>query len=85
MWLSLMERVLTACSFGATALALNLVPVVGLLFNITSTIGAALWANKLEDSEASSAGSGRHVENVGQSAGDVSLEDKVRVEFDQDL
>ncbi|KAF8163084.1 hypothetical protein B0H34DRAFT_694074 [Crassisporium funariophilum] len=35
-------------AFGAAALGLNLVPVVGLLFNITSTIGAAIWANKLE-------------------------------------
>ncbi|KAF8906047.1 hypothetical protein CPB84DRAFT_1676129 [Gymnopilus junonius] len=69
-------------AFGATALALNLVPGVGLLFNITSTIGAALWANKLEDTEASSAGSGRHVDHVGQSAGDVSVEDKVRVKLD---
>jgi len=70
------------CRFGATALALNLVPVVGLLFNITSTIGAALWANKLEETEASSAGSGRRVDDVGQAAGDVSVEDKVRVEFE---
>ncbi|KAF9475683.1 hypothetical protein BDN70DRAFT_908031 [Pholiota conissans] len=35
-------------AFGATALGLNLVPVVGFLFNITSTIGAALWASNLE-------------------------------------
>jgi hypothetical protein len=38
-------------SFGATALALNLIPVIGLLFNLTSTIGGALWASKLERTE----------------------------------
>jgi len=35
-------------AFGAVALALQLVPVVGLLFTLTSTCGAALWAADLE-------------------------------------
>lgn len=35
-------------SFGAVALALDLIPIAGLVFNFTSTIGAALWANDLE-------------------------------------
>ncbi|KDR81388.1 hypothetical protein GALMADRAFT_58777 [Galerina marginata CBS 339.88] len=55
-------------AFGATALALNLVPVVGLLFNITSTIGAALWANQLEKGE-----TGR-VDNVDQVKVEVGTE-----------
>lgn len=35
-------------AFGMTALLLNLVPLVGLLFGFTSTVGAALWASDLE-------------------------------------
>ncbi|KAG7086732.1 hypothetical protein E1B28_002665 [Marasmius oreades] len=35
-------------AFGATSLALQLVPFVGTVFSITSTVGAALWANDLE-------------------------------------
>lgn len=35
-------------SFGITALLLNLVPVAGLAFGFTSTVGAALWASDLE-------------------------------------
>jgi hypothetical protein len=38
-------------SFGAVCLALNLIPVIGLLFNMTSTIGAALWASKMESTQ----------------------------------
>ena len=34
--------------FGAVSLALQLVPFVGTAFSITSTVGAALWANALE-------------------------------------
>ncbi|PPQ63196.1 hypothetical protein CVT24_005741, partial [Panaeolus cyanescens] len=34
--------------FGAAALALNLVPVVGSIFNVASVVGAALWACKFE-------------------------------------
>jgi len=35
-------------AFGAVALLLNLIPFVGTLFNITSSVGAALWASKME-------------------------------------
>ncbi|KAJ3981474.1 hypothetical protein F5890DRAFT_1417604 [Lentinula detonsa] len=35
-------------AFGAIALALDLVPIAGLVFSFTSTIGAALWASDLE-------------------------------------
>ncbi|KAF8197407.1 hypothetical protein BJ912DRAFT_846356 [Pholiota molesta] len=66
-------------AFGATALALNLVPVVGLLFNLTSTIGAALWASNLEKTRASSYGTGRKVDQPGQSAGDMGTKDEVKV------
>ncbi|CAA7267987.1 unnamed protein product [Cyclocybe aegerita] len=68
-------------AFGATALALNLVPVIGLLFNLTSTIGAALWANKLEKTEVSAAGPIRRVEDVGQSANEIPMRDQVKVEL----
>lgn len=70
--------------FGATALALNLVPFVGLVFTITSTVGAALWANQLEKSNSSTIGSGRHVEHNGESAADshvATSKDEVNVEF----
>ncbi|TEB36037.1 hypothetical protein FA13DRAFT_1902342 [Coprinellus micaceus] len=35
-------------AFGATALVLNMIPIAGFAFNLTSTVGAALWAGKLE-------------------------------------
>lgn len=35
-------------SFGVTSLVLNLIPIAGFAFSITSTVGAALWAGKLE-------------------------------------
>jgi len=38
-------------AFGATTLGLNLVPVVGPIFMLTSTVGAALWACELEKKE----------------------------------
>lgn len=66
------------CSFGAAALALNLVPVVGLLFNITSTVGAALWASNLEKRRASY-GNGRPADKAGQSTADGGREEQVRV------
>ncbi|KAJ7632290.1 hypothetical protein FB45DRAFT_912058 [Roridomyces roridus] len=37
-------------AFGAVALALNLVPVVGPVFQLTSAVGAALWACEMEKS-----------------------------------
>ncbi|KAJ7684770.1 hypothetical protein DFH06DRAFT_1463020 [Mycena polygramma] len=38
-------------AFGATTLGLNLVPVLGPVFMLTSTVGAALWACDLEKKE----------------------------------
>jgi len=43
-------------AFGATALGLSLIPIAGLLFGITSTVGAALWASELEKKDGSDAG-----------------------------
>lgn len=68
--------------FGATALALNLVPIVGLFFNITSTIGAALWANNLEKTGAAAQGTGRKVDRVGQSAHDIQTRDQYEVRLE---
>ncbi|KAJ6618242.1 hypothetical protein B0H10DRAFT_2029937 [Mycena sp. CBHHK59/15] len=48
-------------AFGATTLGLNLVPVVGPIFVLTSTVGAALWACELEKKEKEKEASGRHV------------------------
>jgi hypothetical protein len=39
---------LNLCRFGATTLALNLIPFAGLVFGFTSMAGAALWASDLE-------------------------------------
>lgn len=36
--------------FGVTAFVLNLIPVAGFAFSLTSTVGAAIWAGKLEKS-----------------------------------
>lgn len=35
-------------AFGGVGLMLEMVPVVGLVFRLTSTVGAALWASRLE-------------------------------------
>ena len=37
--------------FGIAAVLLELVPVVGILFAFTNTVGAALWAADLERKE----------------------------------
>lgn len=34
--------------FGMSTLLFNFIPVVGLLFSFTNTVGAALWAAQLE-------------------------------------
>jgi hypothetical protein len=39
------------CRFGAATLGLNLVPVFGPVFMLSSTVGAALWACELEKKE----------------------------------
>ena len=50
-WLSPSNR------FGVTALVLNLIPIAGFAFSLTSTVGAALWAGKLEKSGGRAGGS----------------------------
>jgi hypothetical protein len=67
--------------FGAIAVGFNLIPVVGLLFNVTSTVGAALWANKMEKRQDTAAASGRKVDRVGESAEDMKIQDQVRVQL----
>jgi hypothetical protein len=41
---------LTAClsRLGAATLALNLIPLIGLVLSFTNTVGAAMWAAELE-------------------------------------
>ncbi|ORY27792.1 hypothetical protein BCR39DRAFT_537237 [Naematelia encephala] len=56
-------------AFGTVAMLLNLVPVVSILFQLTTTIGAALWASDLE-----SQGSTKDVGGEGSSV-QVSLPD----------
>lgn len=62
-------------------MAFNLIPIVGLLFNVTSTVGAALWANKMEKRQDTAAASGRKVNRVGESADDVEMRDQVSVQL----
>lgn len=59
------QRKAAYTAFGVTALVLNLIPIAGFAFSLTSTVGAALWAGKLEkvgDKAGSSAQSDRPVE-----------------------
>ena len=39
---------LLACRFGTATLLLNFIPIVGLVFSFTNTVGAAMWAAQLE-------------------------------------
>ena len=47
------------CRFGMMTLLLNFIPLVGLLFSFTNTVGAALWAAQLE-AQANTTGSGQN-------------------------
>jgi predicted PurR-regulated permease PerM len=49
--LSLLVLYFRTFRFGAMTLALNFVPVFGLMFGLTSMAGAALWASDLEKRE----------------------------------
>ncbi|KAF9532409.1 hypothetical protein CPB83DRAFT_891137 [Crepidotus variabilis] len=71
-------------AFGATALALNLVPVVGLLFTLTSTIGAALWASKIEKTQGTSYGAGRKVGTPGETVDQIPARDQIQVDLGQE-
>ncbi|KAF9001978.1 hypothetical protein BDQ17DRAFT_1243764 [Cyathus striatus] len=48
-------------AFGAVAITLNLIPVIGTAFNLTSSVGAALWASQLEQRGATAARERREV------------------------
>ena len=58
------SRLSQESSFGAAALALNLIPVVGLAFSFTTTVGAALWAADLEKKDGGSAAAEPEVNEV---------------------
>ncbi|THV08065.1 hypothetical protein K435DRAFT_177979 [Dendrothele bispora CBS 962.96] len=47
-FLPLCESLISSSRFGAVALALELIPIVGLVFSFTSIVGAALWASDCE-------------------------------------
>ena len=40
-------------SFGVPAVLLEMVPIAGILFSFTNTVGAALWAADMESRDAS--------------------------------
>jgi len=50
------ERSGAYTSFGVVATLLEMVPVVGLFFSFTNTVGAALWAADLEQKETTAPG-----------------------------
>ena len=43
---------LTKCSFGVPAVLLELIPIAGIFFSFTNTVGAALWAADIEEKSA---------------------------------
>jgi hypothetical protein len=45
-------HVLTRCSFGVPAVLLELIPIAGIFFSFTNTVGAALWAADIEEKSA---------------------------------
>jgi hypothetical protein len=45
-----------SCSFGVPAVLLELVPIAGIFFSFTNTVGAALWAADLEKGHQSTQG-----------------------------
>ncbi len=64
------QRKAAYTAFGAVGLILNMMPFVGLVFGLTTTVGAALWASRLEKTHENLQGSGRRVKHVGQDARD---------------
>lgn len=60
-------------AFGAVGVMLNMVPFIGLVFGLTTTVGAALWASKLETTHESLEGTGRHVSKAGENANDIKI------------
>ncbi|KAF9452823.1 hypothetical protein P691DRAFT_771934 [Macrolepiota fuliginosa MF-IS2] len=67
------QRRAAYAAFGAAGLVLNMVPFIGLVFGMTTTVGAALWASKMEKTHESLEGTGRHVDRVGEDANNVKI------------
>jgi hypothetical protein len=49
----LFAHLLIAISFGVPAVMLELVPIAGIFFSFTNTVGAALWAADMEQNRQS--------------------------------
>lgn len=43
------DSCLRSDSFGTVAMALNIIPIVSVVFTLTTAVGAALWASELEN------------------------------------
>lgn len=51
------DSCLRSGSFGTVAMALNIIPIVSVVFTLTTAVGAALWASELENKSKGKAGS----------------------------
>ncbi|KXN90468.1 Regulator of rDNA transcription protein 8 [Leucoagaricus sp. SymC.cos] len=60
------QRKAAYTAFGAVGVVLHMIPFLGLMFKLTTTVGSALWASKMERTHERLAGSGRHVEKAGE-------------------
>lgn len=60
------QRKAAYTGFGAVGLVLDMMPFIGLVLRLTTTVGAALWASRLEKTGESVEGRGRHVERAGE-------------------
>jgi hypothetical protein len=49
------KQTLTITSFGVPAVLLELVPIAGIFFSFTNTVGAALWAADMEQNRSPTA------------------------------
>lgn len=65
------QRKAAYTAFGAVGVVLHMIPFLGLVFKLTTTVGAALWASKMEKTHETLAGSGRHVEQPGENVDDL--------------
>lgn len=45
-------------AFGTVAMALNLIPIVSMFFQLSTAVGAALWASDIENKSGSGVGGG---------------------------
>jgi hypothetical protein len=58
------KRLLIFYSFGVPAVLLELVPIAGIFFSFTNTVGAALWAADMEQHQQSGAGGSTTAPNL---------------------